>query len=44
MINAVFGVTPDLGVTGAGTRVRDATHTPDVALLPVSNESCVGFG
>lgn len=43
VINAAFGVMPDCRVAGAGTRVLDATHAPELALLPQSDGLCVGF-
>lgn len=43
VMNAAFGVMPDWSVTGAGTRVLDATHAPDLAIEPESNESPAGF-
>lgn len=43
LINAAFGVVPDWSVTGAGMRILDATHAPDLALKPGSDGSFVEF-
>jgi hypothetical protein len=43
VVNAAFGVMPSVCVTGKGSRVLDATHAPDLALLPESGSSVVRF-
>ena len=43
VINVPFGVPPDWSVAGRGTRILDATHAPDLALLPEADHMLVQF-